>query len=413
MSSQKLGLVLSGGGARGAYQAGVLRAIYEIGKFKQSPFQIITGVSAGSINGMALAAGAHEFDVATQLIWDTWLNLRVHKIFKTDAASLFKTLSAWLTNFAAGRTVCKNCVTHLLNTAPLRELLLNNIHTPLIADNLRKGLIYGVALSATHYRTGKCVTFYDGDPRIQDWDRDSGLGRRAEITIDHIMASTAIPVFFPPVRIEHADYGDGGIAQNAPLSPVIRLGSDRILVIGLEHPPGHDEASPIHVPEPPVTLGDIAGTLLDALFLKSLDLDVVRLNQTNQLLSAFSPGQLKEDFQLRQVPALFIRPSKDLGKIDMDQFSRFPLLLRHGLKGLGITDFRAWDLLSYLAFEQDYAEALLELGYQDGMAAEEEIREFFELPTGNYASPDRKFLDSQSSALLPSESRIQANSSFS
>ena len=376
MGKQKIGLVLSGGGARGAYQAGVLRAIYDISQAKECPFQIITGVSAGSINGMGLAFGAQDFNTSTQLMWDTWVELRVNKIFKTDFFSMARTAASWMTNLSLGEWVATKKVNSLLDSAPLRTLLAKKIDMTTIGENLRSGLLHGVALSATDYRSGKCVTFFDGDPSIKDWDRNSGIGKRTALRIDHIMASTAIPIFFPPVRIDRSDYGDGGIGQSSPLSPAIRLGADRIVVIGLEHPPGHDECESITSSEP-ITLGDIAGTLLNSLFLKSLDSDVTRLQHTNKLLSAFQPDQLKAgSIHLKPLPALFIRPSRDLGKIDMNQFARFPYPLRHLLKGLGITDYRAWDLLSYLAFEKDYANALLDLGYQDGLAQKVEILAF-------------------------------------
>lgn len=377
MAKQFIGLTLSGGGARGAYQAGVLRAIFDICQFKESPFQIISGVSAGSINGMALAAAAADFNTSTQLLWETWLDLSVHKIFKTDIASMARIALSWLTNLSFGEWIATRKMTYLLDSTPLKELLKAKIDMGAIGAHLQSGLLHGVALSATDYRSGKCVTFFDGAPDIQNWERNSGIGKRTLLEIDHIMASTAIPIFFPPVRIDRSDYGDGGIGQSSPLSPAIHLGADRIMVIGLEHPPGHKEGESITSSDP-ITLGDIAGTLLNSLFLKALDSDVMRLNQTNKLLSAFSSDQLKSgEFHLRPLPALFIRPSQDLGKIDRDQFARFPYPLRHLLKGLGITDFRAWDLLSYLAFERDYVGALLELGYNDGLAAKDDIIEFF------------------------------------
>ncbi|MBC7660896.1 MAG: patatin-like phospholipase family protein [Chitinophagaceae bacterium] len=377
MVDQKIGLTLSGGGARGAYQAGVLKAISDLCGFKKSPFDIISGVSAGSINGMALAAGAQDFAAATQLMWDTWIELRVNKIFKTDLFSMAHITSSWLLNLSLGEWVSTRKVTYLLDSSPLKELLTKKIDMGAIGENLRSGLLHGVALSATDYRSGKSVTFFDGNQAIPDWDRNSGIGKRTILATEHIMASTAIPIFFPPVRIGKSDYGDGGIGQSSPLSPAIRLGADRIMVIGLEHMPGHEEADSVES-EQEITLGDIAGTLLNSLFLKTLDSDVMRLKQTNKLLSAFSSEQLRSDeIHLIPLPALFIRPSKDLGKIDMDQFARFPYPLRHLLKGLGINDFRAWDLLSYLAFEKEYALALLELGYKDAINSKNQIVGFF------------------------------------
>ncbi len=376
----KVGLTLSGGGARGAYQAGVLRAIYDLCKFKKNPFPVISGVSAGSINGLSLAAEAEDFNLSTQLLWETWKHLSVDKIFKTDATTLLKTGSTWLVDLSLGDWFRTPKMTHLLDTSPLKHLLTNKINISWIDKNLKSGLLHAVGLSATDYHTGKGVTFFNGNNSIQNWDRDSGIGQRTILKIDHIMASTAIPIFFPPIRVDGSDYGDGGVGLRSPLSPAIHMGADRLLVIGLEHPLAMQPSKSVERRDP-VTLGDIAGTLLNSMFLNSMDADFARMTQTNKVLSVLTPGQLHTDESyLRQVPSLFIRPSRDLGEIDCDHFKQFPFALRHLLKGFGVTDRKGWDLLSYLAFDKTYAEALLNLGYQDGINSKKDILEFFEVP---------------------------------
>jgi len=373
----KIAVTLAGGGARGAYQAGVLRAIYEICKAKECPFGIISGVSAGSINGVALAAGADDFDEATKLIWDTWQDLQIDKIFKTDAVTLAKIGSAWAINLTMGHILDREISTHLLDTSPLKKLLRAKIDMERVKSNLHHGLLHGVALSATDYHTGKSVTFFDGDRDIKEWDLNSGIGRRCSMKIDHIMASSAIPIFFPPVRVEKSVYGDGGIALRSPLSPAIHLGAERILIIGLEHPLEDEPSESCHREEQ-IMMGDIIGTLLNALFLNSIVSDVARMDETNNVVSIFNPEQLKSrKNHLRKLPFLFIRPSQDLAEIDQDQFNRFPFTLRHLLKGVGINSKKGWDFLGYLAFDRIYASKLLELGYKDGWKQKEKILEFF------------------------------------
>ena len=381
----KIGLTLTGGGARGAYQAGVLRAIQHICQFQKCPFQIISGISAGSINGMTLAAGADNFDAATKLLWDTWTSLSVDDVFKTDTLTLLKTGTSWLRDLSLGAWFGKKGVTHLLDTSPLYAFLNKNINMGNIDVHVRSGLLSGVALSATDYRTGRSVTFFDGDPSIQPWTRTSGFGRRAQLTTAHIMASTAIPIFFPPIRIDDADYGDGGIGLKAPVSPSIHLGADKILIIGLDHKAPQEALGKIAT-QAPVSLGDIAGTLLNSLFLNSLDSDLSRLNQTNRTLSFLTPEQIDAtQDHLRKVPTLLIEPSIDLGEIDVDQYKQFPFTVRHLLNGLGVTSTKGWDLLSYLAFDSVYSSELLKRGYNDALAQREHIIEFFK-PSVNAAT---------------------------
>jgi NTE family protein len=380
---ERIGLTLPGGGARAAYQVGVLRAIYDICHFEQSPFQVISGISAGGVNGMWLAAGAKSFGPCTEAMWDRWRELKVDDIYRTDALSLFSIGASWIKDLSMGSMVKKRKRnnTYLLDTSPFKKMLEESFPFPAVKANIKSGLIHGLSLSATDYRFGTAVTFFDGDKSIQPWEHTLACGVRSELTVDHVMATASIPIFFPPIRIGGYDYGDGGIGLKSPLSPAIRMGATRLMVIGVQNPRGpvgkesteKDVAKNNHA-----TLGDVAGALLNALFLNSMDADIDRLERINHTVSFLRPEQLTPDaVNLRQIPILVIRPSKDLSCVGVKEFERFPFTIRHMLKGLGVTPEKGWDLLSYLAFDEVYSDALLNLGYSDTMAVKEDVLAFF------------------------------------
>ena|SRR5665213_3525112 len=377
LAMQRIALTLPGGGARAAYQAGVLRAVSDICKIKKSPFQIISGVSAGGINAMWMAAGATDFESATSDMWDDWKALDVGDVFKTDALTLLSTGSKWLRNLSLGEWFGKSDVNYLLDTDPLEQMLKQKIRFDAIEENLKSGLLFGVSLSATDYSLSSGVTFFDGDESIKPWERTLNIGVRDKLTLNHVMASAAIPIFFPPVKIGNRDYGDGGIGLKTPLSPAIHMGCARMMVIGVQNPP-YIQPEKDTPGRHRATLGDISGTLLNSLFLSSLDTDVARLEKTNRTVSFFTPAQLKKDPDgLRKIELLVIRPSRDLSLIGAKEFAHFPFTIRHVLKGLGVTDQKGWDLLSYLAFDKVYSKALLELGYSDALHRKKEIIQFF------------------------------------
>jgi NTE family protein len=375
---KKVGVILAGGGARGAYEAGVLRGISKMGNFKTSPFAIITGVSAGAINGMGLAEGAEDFDKATEKLWNTWENIRVEDVFKTDSLSLLKTGTNWMVNLSCGQWLGgRGNITHLLDTSPLNDFLSARVDPKAIARNIRDGYVKGVSLSATDYYTGKLVTFFDGEESIKPWSEPTSVGVRTKLTVRHIMASAAIPIFFPPIRIGDEEYGDGGIGLRSPLSDAIHLGAEEILVIGLQYTP--KEKPVTQEKRGPITLANIAGVLLSSLFMNSLDSDLGRLESTNLALSKLSKKERElEKNYMREIPALVVQPSSNLGSIDTEHFERLPYTLKYLLKGLGMSQQKGWELLSYLAFEKGYASALLQLGYQDAMSSKEKILAMFE-----------------------------------
>jgi len=370
-----VGLVLAGGGARGAYQAGVLRGIQDMTGSATCPFSVLTGISAGAINVTWLAAKAHDFQGACDSMWAAWSAISLETVFRTDPATLAGIGGTWLKDLTLGAWAGKRRISHLLDTTPLMEFLEREIDFDSLTENVRSGLLHAVGVSATHYRRGEVMTFFQSDRVIPEWKRSIRRGTRAELSVRHVLASSAIPIFFPPVRLNDGYYGDGGIRMNAPLSPAIHLGAERLLAISVRSKGGGQASGePESSPVAPI---DIAGTLFNALFFDSLDFDEERMGRINRTLSLMTKEQLASDpDQLRVVPTLVIRPSIDLGSLASEQFLQFPYTLRHLLKGLGASAERGWELLSYLAFDRVYAKTLLNLGYADALRARAEIEAF-------------------------------------
>jgi NTE family protein len=383
---KKIALVLTGGGARGAYQAGVLKGIGEIlasnGHFKdhgEFPFSIISGVSAGAINAAFMAAQKKNFQTAAGDLCELWSKLRAKSVVKTDFLSLGMLGMRWVKDLSLGGVVGSGKVTHLLNSGPLRELVGNNVDFEQVRKNIDLGLLHGLCLTATSYRTGTAVSFFDGDPGIESWVRSSRIGRRSSLGLDHVLASASIPVFFKPVQLEGSYWGDGGIRLGTPLSPAIHLGADRIIAIGIRFARPDSQVFEMNqtpVPED-ITLADISGVLLNSLFLDALDADVERLTRINQTIGLLPPEVTENGkFTLRKIPILSIKPSKDLGTLASHQFEKFPAVLRYLLKGTGASRDKGWDLLSYLAFDSSYTGNLIQVGYEDALAQRAEIESF-------------------------------------
>lgn len=374
-----VGLVLTGGGARAAYQAGVLRAIAEARPEGPCPFSAIAGVSAGSLNGAFLAAGAGDFRAVTQRMWDVWANVRTEEVFDTRAVALAKLSLSWIRNLSLGGLFRDPEVNYLLDTAPLKDFVRRHLNEEDVYRNLTSGLIHGLAISATNYVTGTGVTFFDGRESIQPWYRTTRIAIRTRLTSEHVLASCALPFFFPPVKVEGSFYGDGCIRFNTPLSPAIHMGADRLLAIGIRHFRTVErtlELNRIPAADSP-TVADITGVLLNAVFLDSLETDLERMERINRTVQLLHRGAAPDAiFELRNIPVLPIRPSRDLGSLAAELFDRFPLALRHLLKGIGASGRTGWDLLSYLAFDGAYTRRLLNLGYEDAQTHKDELISF-------------------------------------
>jgi len=376
----QVGLVLTGGGARAAYQVGALLAVSEM-RPGRSPFSIFAGISAGAINAVSLAAGMDEFQVAAQRLAEIWRSLTPDRVYRTDARGLVAIGSRWIKDLSAGGLLGSSRINYLLDTDPLRQLLADTLPIARLGQHIRSGALRGVAVTTTSYATGLAVTFFDGARDVLPWFRSTRVGIRQRLRLPHVMGSSAIPVFFPPVKIKGLFYGDGCVRMHAPLSPAIHLGADRILAVGVQSPPPVDlppenTQAPRRDWLPP---SEIVGVLLNAVFLDAMEADVERLERVNRTVAFIRPEHHGTESQpLRAIPTLVLRPSQDLGTLASDQYSRFPRMLRYLLKGIGATGETGSDLLSYLAFEPEYVGRLMQLGYSDTMRRRTEVEEFLE-----------------------------------
>jgi NTE family protein len=376
-----VGLVLTGGGARAAYQVGAIQALAEIIGPGPLPFDVMSGISAGAINGIVLATGAENFPRSAERLRSTWSSLTPDSIYRTNALRLASIGSHWIRDLSFGGLLGKSGINFLLDPSPLRELIATGIPLGRMRRHLRAGRLRGVAVSATNYHTGSGVTFFEGASEIRPWLRSTRIGVRARITIDHIMASAAIPVFFPPVPINGSFYGDGCVRMHYPMSPAIHMGADRIVAVSQRwlRPPSETAEREARDKTAAMPLSEIAGVLLNAVFLDSLDSDLERLDRVNRTLALVPRERLRNgDLDVRAIPALVLRPSQDLGALAEDQYRRFPSMLRYLLKGIGATGAAGEDLLSYLAFEPVYVNRVMSLGYSDTIARRDEIAEFMQ-----------------------------------
>jgi NTE family protein len=376
VTTARLGLVLTGGGARAAYQVGALRALAEIAPRGPLPFKVLAGISAGAINGLAVGCAAHDFAAGAEGLSQVWARLTPDRVFRTGALKLVSTGGRWLRDLSGGGLLGGNSINYLLDSAPLRALLAEVLPLARLRRHLKAGRLHGVAVSATSYMSGAGVTWFDGDASIPAWSRSDRAGVRARLTLEHVMASAAIPLFFPPVKVGEAFYGDGCVRMVYPMSPAIHMGAERIVTISVRHPRDTPGSSDLPVGDR-LPLSQIAGVLLNAVFLDSIDTDLERLERVNRTL-AWVPGErvTSRDMTLRHIPVLALRPSEDLGKLASDEYHRFPGMLRYLLKGIGVTATSGMDLLSYLAFEPVYTGRVMELGYRDTLARRDEVEAF-------------------------------------
>ncbi|HEX5656539.1 MAG TPA: patatin-like phospholipase family protein, partial [Polyangiales bacterium] len=345
-------LVLSGGGARAAYQVGAMRAIAELHSCQANPFNILAGVSAGAINCVALATLAHDFSAGVRLLHETWMSLEPHLVYRTDAVTLGRLGARWLKDATTGGLIGASHSNYLLDTQPLRDMLNKRLETARIPRHIADGTLRALAISATNYASGNIVTFFDGAPALKPWSRHTRVAFREPITVEHVMASAAIPIFFPPVHVNGRSYGDGGLRMTTPASPAIHLGADKLLAIGIRHKRGDEETLQLNeqTSDESVSAAQISGVLLNALFLDSLDDDIARLLRVNRTLG-FVPedARSRNPDLLRRIPALLLSPSQDLGHLAANEYEKFPRVLRHLLRGIGATGESGWDLMSYLA----------------------------------------------------------------
>jgi NTE family protein len=369
--SKKTALVLSGGGARGAYQAGVLKGLAEIlPEKKKSPFQIISGVSAGAINTAKLACDIDSFANAVEKLNYLWSQVETDQVFKTELLS-FNTLSL---GFFSGK---KKNFDSLLDTSPLEELLIKNCDFSKIKSNIKLGHIESLIITANNYNTGSAVSFVQSSESDKIWKESRRVAQEVELNSKHIMASSAIPMLFPPIKIGHEFYGDGCVRNNTPCSPPIRMGAEKLFVIGVRTQTNGSPLSSesLNTFEPPSIIR-IINTLLNAVLLDSVEQDVRRIQRINQFIEDASHGGEVENKDLKSIPALCISPSEDIGVLARAHAHHLPRLLRMTLSTFGSLD-EASEIISYLLFDAQFCRKLIDMGYHDAMSSKENILNFF------------------------------------
>ena len=374
---RSLALVLAGGGARAAYEVGVLSAIAE--RAPALEFPIVTGVSAGAINAVYLAAHAESLPGAVAALRDHWSHLVVDRVYRIEPWRMVRALLRGVAGTLLGTRGGAAVVRGLLDMSPLRESLAARLDFTGIDAKIAAGRLRAVALSTTSYASGETVTFVHGTPDTPMWRRAMRSAVRARLTLDHVLASAALPILFPAVRLGESFYGDGSVRQTAPLAPAIHLGAQAILAVTQRSEPER-AASPASAPRDYPTLAEVIGLLLHAIFLDALEADAERIDRINQTLARVPAGAAPDG--LRPIRLLMLRPSRGLGALAATCGAELPAAVRWAVRGMGGQGATAVDFLSYLLFDPAYTTALIELGYADGRAQWPRIEQFLAAATG-------------------------------
>ncbi len=377
-----LGLVMTGGGARGAYQAGILKRIGEIKRVQThgNPFPIIGGSSAGAINGAALAGGSNDFASATKVLAQAWSDLRPSDIFHSDVLSQARNSLTWILDLSFGGVLGGGHAHSLLDATPLRHFLNEHLQCERIHDNIKRGHLYALAISATNYTSGKSYLFIQGLKGHPMWNRSRRVTVATKITVDHVCASAAIPLIFQPVRLKTpqgtAFFGDGCVRLQQPLSPIIRLGADKVFAIGVRCDNLEHQAEPVDQGDP--SLAQVMGVLFNVMFLDHLATDIEHLERLNQLLrnGQVSQSGIEGCEKIRPLASLLITPSVDLSQLAEQHQRDMPYLIQYFVNSLGRDAASCADLMSYLLFTSAYTSALTEIGYNDASQRIDEIESF-------------------------------------
>ena len=371
-----IGLVLPGGGARCAYQVGVLKAIAEMApRGAANPFPVISGTSAGAVNGVVLATRARRFQHALTDLERVWANFQTHHVFRSDSKTMVKGALQWLTAFGSAGLLGTD-PRSLLDNEPFRNLLKRHVKFTHIQDSIDRGHLDAIAITAAGYGSARSISFFQGKEGLETWTRVRRRGQRTDITLDHVMASIAAPLIFPPVLMGREYFGDGAMRQATPLSPAVRLGAKRLLVIGIRNEEQDPEPAPDQViPHP--SLGRIAGYMLDALLMDGLSSDLERLMRINEIVNEQPGRKLHGDVaNLKAIDALIIYPSQDVREIALRYVDEMPKSVRILMRMLGAMNYGGRQLVSYLLFESGYTQALIKLGYDDAVRRREELLNF-------------------------------------
>ena len=371
----RAGLVLTGGGARAAYQVGVVKALRDIlGNPVKNPFPILCGTSAGAINVATLAVFADDFSRGVASLLEVWEHMRCEHIYRTDPWSVMRSGARWL---ASMMLLSRHNPVSLLDNAPLREMLGRNLDFDRIQLHIDAGALYAVCVTASGYTSGQSVSFFQGGSGLEGWERNQRIGAAVSIKLDYLLASAALPFIFPAVKVHREYFGDGSMRQIAPVSPALHLGADRVLIVGTGRQTMDDARARSNTYP---SLAQIAGHALNSIFLDSLMVDIERLERINRTVELIPPERLADsNVHLRAVKVLYITPSQPIERIASRFVHELPRTVRFVLRPTGALNRSGSNLASYLLFEESFCRALIDLGYRDTVAREAEVREFFGL----------------------------------
>ena len=371
-SIPRTGLVLTGGGARAAYQVGVLKAVREMLPFPdRNPFPIICGTSAGAVNAASLAVFADNFESGVEHLLDVWTNFRVHHVYRSDPIGIARSGARWL---AAMMLIKRTSPASLLDNSPLAHMLSSGLDFGRIQEHIDNGSLYAVSVTCSGYSSGQSVTFYQGGADCRPWERSQRVGCAMPLRVEHLMASSALPFVFPAVKLNREYFGDGSMRQIAPISPALHLGADRVLVVGTGRQ--LQDAARVRSSAYP-SLAQIAGHALNSIFLDSLFVDIERLQRINRTISLIPEGTAAAaGLPLRKVDVLVASPSQPIERLVPRYVRELPRTIRFLLRGIGAMNRNGSNLASYLLFERGFCRALIELGYEDTLKRREEMRDF-------------------------------------
>jgi NTE family protein len=377
MTQTRTALILTGGGARAGYQVGVLKAVRELlPEPRHNPFPILCGTSAGALNAASMAVWAEDFGAGVDNLLQVWENFSADQVYRADPAGIGIAGARWLSTLALG-WLTRRAPRSLLDNSPLRRLLDEGLDFGRIAHAIESGALHSVSITCSGYSSGQSVSFFQGRAGLEGWRRSQRIGAPAAITLDHLMASSAIPFIFPAVHLNREWFGDGSMRQVAPVSPAIHLGAERILVIGAGRMADENER-PSSSSYP--SLAQIAGHALSSIFLDSMSVDLERMSRINRTLTLIPESVRRNgEVSLRPIEVLVIAPSQRLDHLAARHAQALPWPVRSLLRGIGAMNANGGALTSYLLFEQAYTRALIELGYADTLARSEEVRRFLDV----------------------------------